>query len=124
MQQALDALVHVWNTTPDDDVVVDNAIDTLRKTLAEPVVEPVAPMTQPNREIAYCASNTLRNLGYKWDEKQRNWMATPPAEVPLLTDGNVSWLWSEAHNDTTDRMPFQVFARAIEQAVRQKVGIK
>lgn len=47
----------------------------------------------------------------------------PPADVPLLTDGNISWLWSEAHNDTTDRMPFQVFARAIEQAVRNKAGI-
>lgn len=32
-----------------------------------------------------------------------------------LSDGNIRWLWSEAHNDTTDRMPFQVFAKIIEK---------
>jgi len=40
---------------------------------------------------------------------------TPPARKPL-TEGKLSWLWSDAHNDTTDRMAFQVFARAIESA--------
>lgn len=36
-----------------------------------------------------------------------------PVAQPL-TDKRISWLWSESHNDTTDRMAFQVFARAIE----------
>ena len=31
-----------------------------------------------------------------------------------LSDKQISKLWSDAHNDTTDRMAFQVFARAIE----------
>ena len=38
-----------------------------------------------------------------------------PVAQPL-TDKRISWLWSESHNDTTDRMAFQVFARAIEAA--------
>jgi hypothetical protein len=43
---------------------------------------------------------------------------TPPAAqtaVPL-TDEQIRWHWSNAHNDTTDRMAFEVFARAIEAA--------
>lgn len=39
----------------------------------------------------------------------------PPQRQPL-TDGQISWFWSKAHDDTTDRMAFQVFARAIETA--------
>ena len=38
-----------------------------------------------------------------------------PVALPL-TDKRISRLWSESHNDTTDRMAFQVFARAIEAA--------
>ena len=41
--------------------------------------------------------------------------STQPKQEPL-TDKRISWLWSESHNDTTDRMAFQVFARAIEAA--------
>ena len=37
-----------------------------------------------------------------------------PERRKPLSDRQVSWLWSNAHNDTTDRMAFQVFARAIE----------
>lgn len=36
IKQALEALVHVWNTTPDDDPAVDNAIDSLRAAMAAP----------------------------------------------------------------------------------------
>ena len=45
--------------------------------------------------------------------------APAPQAQPVaqpLTDKRISWLWSESHNDTTDRMAFQVFARAIEAA--------
>lgn len=38
-QQALEALKHVWNTTPDDDPVIDEAIANLRAALAEPIQE-------------------------------------------------------------------------------------
>lgn len=38
-----------------------------------------------------------------------------PKREPL-TDKQISRLWSDAHNDTTDRMAFQVLARAIEAA--------
>jgi hypothetical protein len=41
-----------------------------------------------------------------------------PAAQPAvpLTDEQIRWHWSNAHNDTTDRMAFEVFARAIEAA--------
>ena len=38
------------------------------------------------------------------------------APTKPLTDSKISWLWGEAHNDTSDRMAFQVFARATEAA--------
>lgn len=56
------------------------------------------------------------SIGYE-EGFQNGWNAAVdslPAQRKPLTDGRISWLWSDAHNDTTDRMPFQVFARAIE----------
>lgn len=38
----------------------------------------------------------------------------PQPKREPLTDDQISRLWSDAHNDTTDRMAFQVLARAIE----------
>lgn len=35
----------------------------------------------------------------------------------MLTDEQIQWHWGNAHNDTTDRLPFQVFARAVEDEV-------
>ena len=42
-------------------------------------------------------------------------LAAPPVREPL-SDKQISKLWSDAHNDTTDRMAFQVLAKAIERA--------
>lgn len=37
-----------------------------------------------------------------------------------LSDKQISQMWSEAHNDTSDRMAYQVLARAIEAEVRKQ----
>ena len=53
------------------------------------------------------------------DEARAALLAALQSAQPVaqpLTDKRISWLWSESHNDTTDRMAFQVFARAIEAA--------
>ena len=57
----------------------------------------------------------------KWPSRVSNGDTAAPAPqaqpvAQSLTDKRISWLWSESHNDTTDRMAFQVFARAIEAA--------
>ena len=47
-----------------------------------------------------------------WQQKaQRPWAG--------LTEKKVSRLWSDAHNDTSDRMAFQVFAAYIEAELKE-----
>ena len=41
---------------------------------------------------------------------------TSPQPSKPLTDKQISKLWRDAHNDTTDRMAFQVLARLVEAA--------
>lgn len=60
---------------------------------------------------------SLRGIALHGFEK--GWDAAMQSAQPVaqpLTDERISWLWSESHNDTTYRMAFQVFARAIEAA--------
>jgi hypothetical protein len=42
----------------------------------------VTPMSQPNRKIAYTASDTLRKLGYQWDEAAEAWRLAAAPPVP------------------------------------------
>jgi hypothetical protein len=46
----------------------------------------------------------------------------PAAQRPWvgLTEKEVSRLWSDAHNDTSDRMAFQVFAAYIDAELKEK----
>ena len=37
-----------------------------------------------------------------------------------LSDEQISKMWSDAHNDTSDRMAYQVLAKAIEAEVRKQ----
>lgn len=37
-----------------------------------------------------------------------------------LSESRIRWLWSDAHNDVSDRMAYEVFARAIEAEVRKQ----
>lgn len=55
------------------------ALDLVRAALD---ARQVTPMSQPNRKIAYAASDTLRKLGYQWDEAAEAWRlaAAPPAQ--------------------------------------------
>jgi predicted Zn-ribbon and HTH transcriptional regulator len=131
MQQALDALVHVWNTTPDDDVVVDNAIATLRKTLAEPVVEPVLHIAKALRVHGMSLIKTTDGYDIMRldDIKAQSKSPQPsPAKVPLLTDEEILVIMRDGndcnycnYNDEGEHIDF---AREIERIIRKKVGIK
>lgn len=37
----------------------------------------------------------------------------------MLSESKIRWLWSEAHNDTSDRMAYQVLAEMVEAEVRK-----
>lgn len=75
---------------------------------------------EDDNRVATCA----RHQGWldvvnEWAERAKAAEAALQSAQPVaqpLTDKRISWLWSESHNDTTDRMAFQVFARAIEAA--------
>lgn len=62
-----------------------------------PTAQP-APMSQPNRLIAYSAAAKLREIGYVWDEKSGKWEAAQPVQQPgaepdgrLHADGYFTW---------------------------------
>lgn len=38
----------------------------------------------------------------------------------MLSESKIRWLWSEAHNDTSDRMAYQVLAEMVEAEVRKQ----
>lgn len=33
-----------------------------------------SPMSEPNRLVAYCAAQKLRDLGYEWNEAAEDWV--------------------------------------------------
>ena len=37
-----------------------------------------------------------------------------------LSESRIRWMWSEAHNDTSDRMAYQVLAAMVEAEVRKE----
>lgn len=103
--------------------------DALRAALEQPAVEPVAWIYQnANTESKYLV----------WDKGTggRNWMPlftapTPPADVPLLTDDERYDLYRQVMQEHyIDSLhywlqgPAHKYAIAIEQAVRQKAGLK
>jgi hypothetical protein len=38
----------------------------------------------------------------------------------MLSESKIRWMWSEAHNDTSDRMAYQVLAEMVEVEVRKR----
>ena len=38
----------------------------------------------------------------------------------MLSESKIRWMWSEAHNDTSDRMAYQVLAAMVEAEVRKQ----
>ena len=51
--------------------------------MAQAGAEPVAPMSQPNRLIAYTAAAKLREIGYEWDGHAWTKCTPLPAREPL-----------------------------------------
>ena len=88
--------------------------DTTPPAQPAPVQEPTvwtATRLWNRRELWTCPADIERDLLESY--------TTPPAAQPApvpLTEPLVRKLWSDAHNDTTDRMAFEVFARLLEEA--------
>lgn len=88
----------------------------------------VTPMSQPNRKIAYAASDTLRKLGYQWDEAAEAWrLAAPPAPqtqrpVPLTDERMIEIFRASDFVLPTDEWVLEV-ARAVEAEVLRLNGI-
>lgn len=54
-------------------------------------------------------------------DQQIEHLVTREDVEPLITEGKARYLWSKAHDDTTDRMAFQVFAQLVAAHVAQKL---
>jgi hypothetical protein len=107
------------------------AITAIKQALAAPVQSCYCPNCEAmGKELAALKAQSHANdlTHDQWDAWQDkhglilerdalddllSMLAAQPAPVPL-TDEQIRWHWSNAHNDTTDRMAFEVFARAIE----------
>jgi len=77
------------------------AIDTLlfeaEEILEEALAEQPAPMSQPNRVIAYSAATKLRELGYEWVDGAWKQPAQPqqePVAWAIFTDAGNARMWS------------------------------
>lgn len=136
MKQALDALREIaWST--DSKWQSDRAqsiTEPLREALAEPGAfiqkgYKIAPIKPPENalEVARRAyrNASVYDVAHVWHAIMAALPDSPPAEVPLLTDEDIGMQMAIAwgHASIAPRQA-PTFARAIEQLVRQKVGIK
>lgn len=95
-----------------DSYAAVSAVSTMAHAVearAELVTALTEALAQPKQRTAGC---TL--CGYCAATGEKIQVAQPVREP--LSDRQISKLWSDAHNDTTDRMAFQVLAKAIERA--------
>ncbi len=99
------------------------AYDMMREALAEQPEPDV--QGEPVAWANFAENGNIRIWSNKPDGAEWSGLAllplytTPQPAVPErkpLTDGQIRKLWSDAHNDTTDRMAFQVFASLVESA--------
>lgn len=51
-----------------------------------PLAHTPAPMSEPNRLIAYSAAQKLRDLGYSWDDRSQAWVKPKPKHDKLVAD--------------------------------------
>lgn len=115
-----------------EELSVEQMREIAREALATLIEQPAQPQqaqgwklvpVRPTVEMVHAGSDDLRLGGsigtiVRAEECYRAMLnaAPQPAQRKPLTEGQISWFWGEAHNDTSDRMPFQVFAKAIEAA--------
>ena len=79
-------------------------------------VQPVQEADVFDDDIEVTGPTTIRTR-YRLEVGTKLYTTQPAAQQAVpLTDEQIRWNWSNAHNDTTDRMAFEVFARAIEAA--------
>ena len=113
MQMALEALDCIYSPLHVREInKVGSAMQVLRAQLEQPEQEPVAYWI-PKAEQFCIADPSGRPFAKAWEPL---YTSPPAAQRKPLTEKQVSRLWSKAHDDTTDLMAFQVFARAIEAA--------
>lgn len=68
-------------------------IDALRTAIEAAEQAEPAPMSQPNRLVAYSAAAKLRELGYEWDKENEVWkseQAKPVAWCSLTPSGKIA----------------------------------
>ena len=115
---------------PSTVIALLDRLETAEKALAEPAVEPVAEVYQ-----RMTGGNSFPGTGIRWLDgvdlipagTKLYTSPPPPAEVPLLSDDEIGALVRVASKGGTlnrDGSTSQRIARAIEQAVRQKAGLK
>lgn len=112
MQAALDALEDCRHGCEEPHKTA-SAVTALRAALAEPMGDPVYQLQLANgdwRNITKASYDYNRKFG-------RTVRVLPPAEVPLLTPEEISALFP-------DGIYSMKVARAIEQAVHQKAGLR
>jgi hypothetical protein len=86
-----------------------------RDTLMANITNTTPPAAQHQCKWPTCQSEEYQQALAEQINQELVTGAAQPAPVQL-TDEQIRWHWSNAHNDTTDRMAFEVFARAIEAA--------
>lgn len=100
-----------------DEALADNALDKMADNAKELGLdyEPIVEQVEDSVGMGHGAWDMVepKKLAKAFHEA----LAEQPAQPSKpLTDEQIRKLWSDAHNDTTDRMAFQVFARLVESA--------
>jgi hypothetical protein len=92
-----------------------HTIDTLMALIDEAIV--TAAMADKIKEFPLTKDTLLNNVVAKRDALHAALVEAlaKPVREPL-TDKQISKLWSDAHNDTSDLMAFQVLAKLVERA--------
>ena len=89
-----------------------------------PAAQPApAPMSQPNRLIAYAASSKLRELGYEWvDDTWKQALAAPAAQRPWqgLTDEEIREVITKVSQIPPIDFTATTYARAIEAKLKER----
>lgn len=106
MPHAMNFIDHLRATWDKDQRAMLSAAPAQPAQAEQPkAAQPMAGMSTMNRQIAYCAADKLRSLGYEWDGS--NWKAAQQEPVAYLhDDGYWTPAKSEAGRQLSERLLF------------------